>query len=136
MVDPASQGEGRSSGWLGELGNGLGIRGEGTGPLWDFWGRRWGVDWLPIARPGPGGGSGLAGQLFGVLPAKGLVVPDGRDPTEEVAVESYVTDGRERQVGGYELPSGDRQFPHEPEADAGRLFGVVFETVVPLGMFE
>lgn len=47
-----------------------------------------------------------------------------------------MADGRERQVSGHQRLAGRRQFTQKTDADAGRLLGVVFEAVVPVGMVE
>src|SRR5215471_19094581 len=50
--------------------------------------------------------------------------------------DRHPADGRERQVGGHQRLAGRRQLPQKTEPDAGRLLGVVFEAVVPLGVVE
>ena len=47
-----------------------------------------------------------------------------------------MADGRERQVSRHEWLAGRSQFLQKTDADAGRLLGVVFEAVVPLGLVE
>jgi hypothetical protein len=45
-----------------------------------------------------------------------------------------MADGRERQVSGHQRVAGRRQ--QKTDSDTGRLLGVVFEAVVPLGVVE
>ena len=47
-----------------------------------------------------------------------------------------MADGRKRQVSGHQRLAVRRQLPQETDAHAGRLLGVVFEAVVPIGVFE
>ena len=47
-----------------------------------------------------------------------------------------MADGRERQVSGHQRLAVRRQLPQKTDPDAGRLLGVVFEAVVPIGVFE
>ena len=47
-----------------------------------------------------------------------------------------MADGRERQVSGHQRLAGRRQLPQKTHPDAGRLLGVVFEAVVPVGVLE
>jgi hypothetical protein len=47
-----------------------------------------------------------------------------------------MADGRERQVSGHQRLAVRRQFPQKTHPDAGRLLGVVFEAVVPVGVLE
>jgi hypothetical protein len=47
-----------------------------------------------------------------------------------------MADARERQVTGHQRLAGRRQLPHKTDPDAGRLLGVVFEAVVPVGVVE
>src|SRR6185312_10809055 len=64
------------------------------------------------------------------------VVPEGRYATKGVAGDRHPADGRERQVSGHQRLAGRRQLPQKTDTDAGRLLGIVFEAVVPLGVFE
>src|SRR5215471_11223573 len=75
--------------------------------------------------------------IFKVYPPnKRSVVPDGRYPTKNVAGDRHMADGRERQVSGHQRLAGRRQLPQKTDPDAGRLLGVVFEAVVPVGVVE
>ena len=47
-----------------------------------------------------------------------------------------MADGRERQVSGHQRLAVRRQLPQKTDPDAGRLLGVVFEAVVPVGVLE
>ena len=47
-----------------------------------------------------------------------------------------MADGRERHVSGHQQLAGRRQLPQESDPNAGRLLGIVFEAVVPVGMLE
>src|SRR5688572_1195675 len=47
-----------------------------------------------------------------------------------------MADGRERQMSGHQRLAGCRQLPQKTDPDAGRLLGVVFKAVVPLGVVE
>src|SRR6516162_5729768 len=47
-----------------------------------------------------------------------------------------MADGRERQVSGHQRLSVRRELPQKTDPDAGRLLGVVFEAVVPVGVLE
>src|SRR5215831_4481857 len=47
-----------------------------------------------------------------------------------------MADGRERQVSGHQRLAVRRQLPQKTDPDAGRLLGVVFEAVVPVGVVE
>src|SRR5262245_54344909 len=67
---------------------------------------------------------------------KRSVVPEGRYPTKDVAVDRHMADGRERQVSGYQPLAVRRQLLQKTDPDAGRLLGVVFEAVVPVGVLE
>jgi hypothetical protein len=67
---------------------------------------------------------------------KRSVVPGDRYATKGVAVDRHMANGRERQVSGHQQFAGRRQLPQKTDPDAGRLLGVVFEAVVPLGVFE
>src|SRR5262249_32112464 len=89
-----------------------------------------GVPVLGTKRP-----SVVEHDWLGVL-GKRSVLPGGRYPTKHVAGDRHVADGWERQVSGHQRRAGRRQLPQETDPDAGRLLGVVFEAVVPIGMFE
>src|SRR6476646_405629 len=47
-----------------------------------------------------------------------------------------MADGWERQMSGNQQPAGLSQFPQKTDPNAGRLLGVVFEAVVPIGVFK
>src|SRR5262245_4550206 len=47
-----------------------------------------------------------------------------------------MADGRERQVTGHQRLAVRRQLSQKTDPDAGRLLGVVFEAVVPVGVLE
>src|SRR6187455_280836 len=64
------------------------------------------------------------------------VLPGARYPTKDFAVDRHMTHGRERQVSGHERLAVRRQLPQKTDPDAGRLLGVVFEAVVPVGVLE
>src|SRR5262245_26975641 len=64
------------------------------------------------------------------------ILPRTRHPPKNIAVDRHVADGRERQVTGDQRLATRRQFPQEIDADADRLFGVVFEAVEPVRMLE
>src|SRR5258706_7111847 len=69
-------------------------------------------------------------------PNKRSVFPGARYPTKGVAGDRLMADGRERQVSGHQRLAVRRQFPQKTDPDAGRLLGVVFEAVVPVGVLE
>src|SRR5712691_7584749 len=71
-----------------------------------------------------------------VLTQKRSVLPGARYPTKDVAVDRHMADGRERQVSGHQRLAVRRQLPQKTDPHAGRLIGVVFEAVVPVGVFE
>src|SRR5262245_47575091 len=73
---------------------------------------------------------------FGPNPNKRSVLPGARYPTKDVAVDRHMADGRERQVSGHQRLAVRRQLPQKTDPDASRLLGVVFETVVPVGVLE
>src|SRR5262249_56058321 len=50
--------------------------------------------------------------------------------------EGCVGGGRERQMSGHQKLAIRRQLPQKFDADAGCLFGVVLEAVLPVGVFE
>src|SRR5262245_8503383 len=75
-------------------------------------------------------------RLVRPQPNKRSVLPGARYPTKDVAVDRHMADGRERQVSGHQRLAVRRQFPQKTDPDAGRLLGVVFEAVVPVGMLE
>src|SRR5262245_20716709 len=64
------------------------------------------------------------------------VIPEGRYPTKDVAGDRHMAHGRERQVSSHQRLAGRRQVPQKTDPNAGRLLGVVFEAVVPVGMLE
>src|SRR5262249_25792064 len=74
------------------------------------------------------------GRLLRPYPNKRSVVPDSRYPTKDVAGDRHMADGRERQVSGHQRLAVRRQLPQKTDPDAGRLLGVVFEAVVPVGV--
>src|SRR5882672_5266407 len=76
---------------------------------------------LPVSKRGPTGAS---------------IVPDGRHPPKGLAVDRHMADGRERHMRGHQQLTVRRQLPQQTDAGARRLLGVVFEAVVPLGVFE
>jgi hypothetical protein len=47
-----------------------------------------------------------------------------------------MAEGRERQMSGHQELAIRRQLPQKFDADAGRLFGVVLEAIMPLGLIE
>src|SRR5215469_10022930 len=47
-----------------------------------------------------------------------------------------MANGRERQVSGHQRLAVRRQLPQKTDPGAGRLLGVVFEAVVPVGVLE
>src|SRR5262249_61347165 len=47
-----------------------------------------------------------------------------------------MADGWKRQVSGYQRLAVRRQLLQKTDPDAGRLLGVVFEAVVPVGVLE
>src|SRR5215831_18729212 len=47
-----------------------------------------------------------------------------------------MADGRKRQVSGHQRLAVRCQLPQKTDPDAGRLLGVVFEAVVPVGVLE
>src|SRR5262245_50042357 len=64
---------------------------------------------------------------------KRSILPGARYPPKDVAVDRHMADGRERQVSGHQRLAVRRQLPQKTDPDAGRLLGVVFEAVVPVG---
>src|SRR5215469_177684 len=67
---------------------------------------------------------------------KRSVIPEGRHATKGVTVDRYAPNGWERQVRGHQQLAGRRQLPQKTDPDAHRFLGVVFEAVVPVGVFE
>src|SRR5262245_52306360 len=57
-------------------------------------------------------------------PNKRLILPGARYPTKNVAIDRHMTDGREREVSGYERLAVRRQLPQKTDAHAGRFLGV------------
>src|SRR5262245_19402259 len=70
------------------------------------------------------------------LTNKRSILPGAWYPTKDVAVDRHMADGRERQVSGHQRLAVRRQLPQKTDPDAGRLLGVVFEAVVPVGVLE
>src|SRR5215510_2286196 len=64
------------------------------------------------------------------------VVPDDRYAAKCVTIDCHVAEGRERQMSGHQELAICRQLPQKFDADAGCLFGVVLEAVLPVGVFE
>src|SRR5690606_1301348 len=64
------------------------------------------------------------------------VIPEDRYETETVAVDRHVTDRRERQVSGRQETAALRQFAEQTKAHLHRLFWIMLETVVPVGVVE
>ena len=69
-------------------------------------------------------------------PNKQSIVPDDRYAAKCVTVDYHVAEGRERQMSGHQELAIRRQLPQKFDADAGRLFGVVLEAIMPLGLIE
>src|SRR5262249_2903178 len=69
-------------------------------------------------------------------PNKRQVLPGAGYPTKDVAADRHMADRRERQVSGHQRLAVRRQLPQKTDPDAGRLLGVVFEAVVPVGVLE
>src|SRR5688572_26432302 len=84
----------------------------------------------PALRPRSGAAPGSAS------PNKRSVLPGARYPTKDVAVDRHMADGRERQMSGHQRLAVRRELPQKTDAHAGRLLRVVFEAVVPIGVFE
>ena len=64
------------------------------------------------------------------------VIPDDRYAAKCVALDCHVAEGRERQMSGHQELAIRRQLPQEFDADAGRLFGIVLEAILPLRLIE
>src|SRR5262245_47691594 len=75
-------------------------------------------------------------QLGFIRPNKRSVLPGAWYPAKDIAVDRYMADGRERQVSGHQRLAVRSQLPQKIDAHSGRLLGVVFEAVVPIGVFE
>jgi len=90
---------------------------------------------MSACRPNSGAIADIVGGLRRATccPNKRSVLPDGRYPPKDVVGDRHMADGRERQVSGHQRLAGRRQFPQKTHPNAGRLLGVVFEAVVPLG---
>src|SRR6478672_7072389 len=73
---------------------------------------------------------------FGPNPTSGQYSQTAGYPTKDVAGYRHMADGRERQVSGHQRLAVLRQLPQKTDPDAGRLLGVVFEAVVPVGVLE
>src|SRR5215831_10104918 len=69
------------------------------------------------------------------LTNKQSVVPDDRYAAKCVTIDCHVAEGRERQMSGHQELAICRQLPQKFDADAGCLFGVVLEAVLPVGVF-
>src|SRR5690349_4314764 len=67
---------------------------------------------------------------------KRSVLPGAWYPTKDVDGDRHMADGRERQVSGHQRLAVRGQLPQKTHPDAGRLLGVVFEAVVPVGVLE
>src|SRR5690606_22789194 len=72
----------------------------------------------------------------GGMTRKRSEVPGGRYPTEGVAIQRNPADGWEGQVGSHEEFTRSRCFLQQANPDANRLFRVMFETIVPVGVVE
>src|SRR4029077_6037018 len=70
------------------------------------------------------------------LTQQGSVLPRARSTTKDVAIDRHMADGRERQVSGHQRLAVRRQLAQETDTDTGRLLGVVFEAVEPVGVLE
>src|SRR4051794_17736755 len=64
------------------------------------------------------------------------VIPDGRYPTEDAVGGRHMADRREREVSSHQRLAVRRQLPQKTDPNAGRLLGVVFETVMPVGVVK
>src|SRR4029077_8994839 len=64
------------------------------------------------------------------------VLPRARYPTKNIAIDCHMANGRERQVSGHQRLAVRRQLAQETDTDTGRLLGVVFEAVEPVGVLE
>src|SRR5258705_9437609 len=69
-------------------------------------------------------------------PNKRSVFPGARYQRKDAAVDRHMANGRERQVSGHQRLAVRRQLPQKTDPDAGRLLGVMFEAVVPVGVLE
>src|SRR6516162_10463155 len=78
----------------------------------------------------------LRGTSVAGTESKQSVLPGARYPAKDVAGDRHMADGRERQVSGHQRLAVRRQLPQKTDPDAGRLLWVVFEAVVPVGVFE
>src|SRR5260370_41832593 len=64
------------------------------------------------------------------------VVPVGRYKTKGVAGDRHPAEGRERQVSGHHRLTARRQLSQKAFPHTDRLFGIVVEGVVPVGVIE
>src|SRR5262249_583274 len=80
--------------------------------------------------------SNACGRLVRLSPNKRSVVPDDRYAAKWPALDRTGGEGRERQMSGHQKLAIRRQLPQKFDADAGCLFGVVLEAVLPVGVFE
>src|SRR5215471_3003429 len=64
------------------------------------------------------------------------VIPKPRYATEGIAGNRHMAHRRERQMCGDQGLAVRRQLPQKIDPHAGRLHGIVFKPVVPVGMFE
>src|SRR5215472_9750036 len=64
------------------------------------------------------------------------VVPKRRHATEDIASDGNVAHGWEGQMCCHQRLPVRRQLPQKIDPHAGRLLGVVFEAVVPVGVLE
>ena len=72
----------------------------------------------------------------GRRPSNWSVVPEDRHPAKGGAIRGHPANGRERQVSGHQHLAGLSQLPQKTDPNARRLFRVVFETILPVGMLE
>src|SRR5262249_58758388 len=88
------------------------------------------------ARPRSTSWLNACGRLVRLSPNKRSVVPDDRYAAKCAGLDRHVREGRERQMSGHQKLASRRQLPQKIDADAGRLLGIVFEAVLPVGVFE
>src|SRR5690242_9705386 len=74
--------------------------------------------------------------LRACTPSPLSIVPDGRHPAKGASIDGDAAKRGEWHVGRHNLLAGLRRIAQEVEANAHRLFGVMLESVMPVGMVE
>ena len=96
--------------------------------------------WPPVrglkGSPMDAGSLGRLNCMISVITSLGFIGTVSFQPISLASGGYGLADGRERQVSGHQRLAVRCQLPQETHPDAGRLLGVVFEAVVPVGVFK